>query len=287
MITADTTRARHVPLSNEEYHAEQEHDSNSWLRIFDNSPAEYYERRVTGRIQPEPATEPQRLGTAIHSCLLEPDKAAEFIICIPEDVLSKSGSRAGAAWTEWLATVDGKLPIKRDEYNQLMWQLESVWSNTAAAEAIRSATALEHSILWTSDEGYRLRVRLDAANGLDAIVTDIKRSRKREANFWQAVREYKYHRQAALYCDGFEALYGIRPTFQFLIINDEPPFDCCVRTLPAAAIQLGRDENARVLAKLYACKRGDAPWQADGFDEVRELEIPPFFYPVQDSYPEV
>lgn len=285
MSVAERVAARHVPTTADEYHAESEHDSSSTLRVFEDSPAEYYHRRVTGRIKRKPTTDDQRAGTAVHSGLLEPETLWRSVLPIPVEVLSKSGAKAGGKWEEWRDAHPGTIHVKQEEFDLMRWQVGAVWENPRCADVLRAATAKEHNIFWEGE--IPLKCRLDAVAELDAVVTDLKSTRLSEDHFWRSVRDYRYHRQAATYCTGFEALYGAWPAFQFLLVRDEPPFDCCVRTMPAAMLDLGRRENEDTIRKLAACRRGERPWVKDGALEIKELSVPLYFYPATDDCPEV
>lgn len=258
-----------------DYHAEREHDSNSTLRIFDRSPAEYYHRRITGRITSE-TSDPQRLGALAHILILEPKRIDELVAVAPSEVLATNGARTGNAWKEWSGAQGRKLLVKQDEFDLAQWQADSVREHPACGELLKRATIFEQSIFWTSEAGDKLKVRIDLGSELDAEIGDLKSTKQDAGNFWKAVKEYSYLGQAALYCDGYESFYGVRPAFSFLLVGSEPPFDCCVRTLPAEAVALGREQNEKTLAAIRECKAGERPWHKPGYDEVFDLELPPY-----------
>jgi hypothetical protein len=269
-------RAWHPEIGAEEYHRDEKHDSNSWLRVFEDSESRYYHRRVTKRIPPKPETEDQRTGTACHIALHQPELVDKLIDLIPPEVLSRNGSKSGGKWDEWKEAHPNTVHLKREDYDLLRWQIESVWGNPACRDVLAAATIREYPIFWTTDQGYSLKCLIDLGNELDAVITDTKTTRRRDRDFWRAVREYGYEAQGALYSDGFQALYGVQPSFQWMLISDEPPYDCCIRECPPELIRAGRDRNDNALERLYACKRGERPWTPEGYDEVRPLVVPPF-----------
>ena len=281
---AEHRQAEHRPCSADDYHANRTHDSNSTLRVFDRSPAEYYHRFVTRRIPADPPSDAQRLGTAIHAAILEPEKVDSLLALIPNEVLASNGAKSGNKYREWAAEHVGQVCVKLKENDLLRWQIETVWANPACRDLLVSASVREHSIFWTT-EGHQVRCRFDMADEIGAVIGDIKRTRQTEATFWRALRDYAYHRQAALYCDGFESLYGVKPEFHFLILCDDPPYECCVRTLPAAAIDVGRAENADTLVRLRECKAGNRKWITEGTDELRELTYPPYLFAPREDQP--
>ena len=252
------------------------------LRLFEQSPAAYFHRFVSKRIPSPPPSDAQRLGTAIHAAILEPERFDEIVALIPENLLPSNGARKGNLFKEWKADHLGdRVALKRKEYDLIRWQVETTWANPACRDLLTKVTHREYSVFWTTDEGYTLRCRWDAACSLDAILVDLKRTRQTEATFWRAVRDFGYHKQAATYADGYRAMFDVDPQFQFLLIYDAPPFESAVRTLPQAAIDFGRQQNADTLKQLYECKRGERQWISEGTDIVKDLELPPWFLPTE------
>lgn len=268
--------AHHRALSHAEYHLEMEHDSNTSLRLFEESPARYYHTRITKRIPPKVETDAMRLGTATHIAILEPERIGELLAVIPDDVLSKSGSRVGKAWDEWTAENAHLCQVKASEFTALQWVSESVLGNRTVRQHLERCALKEYSIFWASDDGWQTKCKLDGGNPLDLELLDVKRTSRPESEFWRNIQGMRYHCQGALYSDGFRAHFGSEPQYYFLIIDNEPPYECRIRRLPPEALAIGRAENRDTLERLYACKRGEAAWITEGFDEVRDVYLPPF-----------
>lgn len=278
---ARTIKAEHRPCTNEEYHDDLTHDSSSVLRIAEDSLAAYYHLRVTGRMKPKPQTPEQRAGTACHAALLEPSRCDELVICIPPGVLSKNGSKSGKPWEEWRdAQRPGAALLKVDEFDALKWQIETVWENPRCRELLLNATRTEYSIFWTDSDGSKLKCRIDLLLELDGVIADVKTSRHDDENFWRSLRDYGGHAQAAHYVDGASHLFGRSFEFKYLLVPSDPPYeDCCVRTLPAAALRLGHERNVEIIRKIRECREGRRPWLRDGVHEDRTLNLPSHFYP--------
>jgi hypothetical protein len=241
MITTATTERTwpfHASFSTEEYHEEAEHDSNSTLSLFRNSPKAYHRQRVAKIVAPKPSSDVQRLGNVLPTGILEPHRFDELIVAIPRDVLTSDGRRAGNAWKAFLAENPGRFPVKMSEADIIHWQIDAVWDEPAAAELLSKATAFEQSIFWRHDDGHLLKARFDAALELDAISIDLKRSESpNPKKFGKAIMDYGYHCQAALYADGFEALYGTRPASYFIVVGSQEPYEAFVYELEKSANQ--------------------------------------------------
>ena len=272
-MSTTTCRVWCPELSLAEYHAESEHDSSSTLRLFEDSPGRYRLQRA-GQLERK-ATDPQRLGTLSHVVLLERHRVDDLVAVYPKDVLASNGAKSTNACAAWELEHGGKLLVKEHEFNSAVDMADEVLENPAARDLIDRATIFERTIFWETETD-KLKCRIDLGSELDHEICDVKVSKESEARFHRAVEAYKYHCQAALYCDGFAAFYGVQPVFRWLVIPTERPYsDCFVRTCPRAALALGRRQNAQTLAEIRACKAGERTWFKEGYDEVRDLNMPP------------
>ena len=274
-LQADYAETR--DLTSEEYHAEREHDSNTTLRLFDRSPLEYYHVRVTGKRQLK-ETNPQRLGSLAHVLIIEPEKASQLIRVAPREILGKGEAKTTKAWDEFKAAHAKYICCTPQEYHDTLWQANNVHANPEVMKLLGRVTLREQSIFW-SRGGWKMKCRLDLGCEFDAEIVDVKRTSKID-EFWRSVRDYGYDCQAAIYSDGYEALYGERPVFRFLLVSDNL-CDSCIVTLPPEAIALGRQKNAETKRMLLECRSGQRPWIKEGYDQTRELELPSHFYPAE------
>lgn len=277
-MTTVATNAEHRELSLEAYHADLTHDSSSSISLFDRSPALYYHRRITKRIPSPPPTEAQKIGAAVHTAILEPHLFDELIVVVPADVLTSDGKRAGNKFKEWASNHAGKLHLKAEDYDAHRWMIDSVWSNPAARELLGSAEYREYSVFWTDADGHQRKARFDAPLVLDNRFVDVKTTRRAGADFARAVPDFDMHRQAAWYCEAFEAMWSTWPQAVYIAVENEEPYDTSVWTLPAAAIAVGLREIEGLLRQLGECRSGRRPWVPEHYGEVRELELPGWFY---------
>lgn len=269
-------------ITNEDYHAERDHDSSSTLRIFERSPAEYYERRVSGRLRGT-TTDPQRLGTIAHLAILEPELFDVTVVVPPAKVCASNGAWSGGAFKEFRAAADaeGKVLAKSEELDAARWQSDNCRANPAIRQFLERTTFREYSIFWR-DGLHQLKARIDAGDEIACEIADLKTVADLD-EFSRSVSRYGYHKQAALYVRAYEALYGSRPTFSYILVGSTPPYDCCLRVMPPEAITLGERCNADTLSRLQDCRDGVRPWVRDGYHEVRQLDLPPWLLAGNDE----
>lgn len=246
-----STPVEHREMTSEEYHANITHDSNSSLSLFNESPATYNAIRVAKTMKAPATTRSQRFGHLLHTAILEPEKIDKL-----------------------------RLMMTKDEYEQVRWSAANVWKNPRAVENLKRCSAFEHTLFWTTKYGHNLKVRFDGVQEIESCFLDIKSHKWRnESDFWRSVKEYGYHRQAAIYSAGFKAAYGTKPTVKYILVPNFAPYeDVLVRTMPEAAIDLGREENKHILAKLKICRETNV-WHTSGYDKEWPIEIPTYFYP--------
>lgn len=274
MITTAThnPRAWAVPdLSNADYHGDLEHDSSTSLRKFEESPGKYYHERITGRIKRKQETDAMRLGSAAHAAILEPEKLHQLISVIPPEVLTKDGKKAGSKFDLWSWKHRDKILLKQDEYDLLRWKVDAVREDKDARELLETCTVFEHSIFWVTEDGYKLKCRLDMANEQMHVIGDLK-SIADLSRIAYSVEDRSYLSQAALYCWGYEHLYGTWPEFKYLWVESDPPFECVITPLNREQLTAGMTANYRTLHALHQCRAGIRPWRK--YSGVMPLQLP-------------
>jgi hypothetical protein len=160
---------------------------------------------------------------------------------------------------------------KQSEVDAGLWIQERCWSNPAIREFLERAVLREQSIFWKQGPHY-LKVRIDCADEIGGEIGDVKTT-KSIAKFRYSLDDYGYGKQGALYRRGFQFAYGVRPKFSFILVEKEPPYDCCLVDLPDEALDLGDIQNDETLANLLACKQGDQPWINPGYDQRTVLNV--------------
>lgn len=205
-------------MSNADYHA-QTPISKSGLDLIRRCPAIYKYRREN----PLFPTDAMRMGTLVHTAILEPHLLADLMVAPKIDRRSAAGK---AEWEAFKIVSEGKELVTDDELSKLTAIRDAVHAHPAAIRAIRMIAEVETSIFWTDPAtGIECRCRPDAilSNGL---IVDVKTTRGASADsFAKSIAQYRYHVQAAFYSDGYEAAYGQKPKgFMFIAVETEEPY---------------------------------------------------------------
>lgn len=203
-------------LSNDEYH-NSEGISNSGLGLIDESPASY----IWNKNAPvnEDKTKALDMGTALHCILLEPDEFKDrFIIAPTFNRRTKDGRKEECEFIDGCAEL-GKTIMTAEEGEQLNYMRDSVMAHPNARWLLEADGHSEASIYWTDKAtGEKCRIRPDRMINSRPIIIDVKKVEGLD-RFQRQCFEFGYHRQAAMYTDGFKQHFGEEPSFLFLAVS--------------------------------------------------------------------
>lgn len=264
------TRAEILDLDDASYHAERKSVSRSMLEVFLDDPA-LYRARFLDETLPGETTTATEIGSAFHAAMA--DFATAKVAVIPQDVLSKSGAKAGQAWLDWKAEHEGEIVLKADEWAIVDAMKRSVYGHSKAAALLRTQSIVEQGIRWWSHpSGLYQKCKPDRRGR--SFIVDFKTAREvHPQGFASAAARMGYHRQAAFYQDGVEALTGERLPFVFIIVQNQPPYSCEVFDLDAEFVELGRRQNDEALHRLARCYQ-DGNWRSPTHGTIVTLSAP-------------
>jgi len=162
-------------MDNADYHAHPA-ISKSHLDLIARSPLHYWARYVDpARVVPEP-TAAMRLGTALHTHVLELSRwDAEIAVAPNCDRRTKSGKEAFAAFE---ADSAGKTVITADDAEVVMAMGRSIMRHPGAAMLLGMDGKAETTHMWTdATYGLQCKCRPDWLTDDGSIVVDLKTTR--------------------------------------------------------------------------------------------------------------
>lgn len=222
---------------------------------------------------PPEQTPAMAFGSLVHTMILEPHERANRYAVKPEgiDRRTKAGK---AAYAEFETESAGKTIVTQFDMERAYKIMSSVKEHRTANLFLTGDGNAEASIFWTDeDTGYRCKSRIDFMRD-NRVLVDVKTTQDASpAGFARAVSNYGYHRQAAMYSDGYEAVTGHRAEgFVFIAIETAPPYAVAVYELNPESIQVGREEYKRYLRDFARCMETEI-WQGYS-DDIEELSLP-------------
>ncbi|HBJ6377174.1 TPA: PD-(D/E)XK nuclease-like domain-containing protein [Salmonella enterica subsp. enterica serovar Eastbourne] len=208
-------------IPNEAYHAGPG-VSKSQLDDIAVCPA-FYQWRKSAPVDTE-KTKALDMGTALHCRLLEPDEFKKRFIIAPEfNRRTTAGKEEEKAFLESCEN-SGKTVMTSEEGKKLELMYGSVMAHPGCRALLEAEGKTESSIYWTDTEtGELCRIRPDKFLTNSPLILDVKKVADM-SRFARHVEEFRYHVQAAMYCEGWKAYSGETPRFAFLAVSES--IDC-------------------------------------------------------------
>jgi hypothetical protein len=259
-------------MDNSAYHAHLA-ISKSHLDLIARSPLHYWARYVDPkRVPPEP-TPQMRLGTALHTHVLELDQWDQQIAVAPQcDRRTKAGKEAFAAFE---ADAAGKTVITAEDAEVVMSMGRSILRHPGAAMLLGLPGKAETTHMWTdATYGLECKCRPDYLTDDGSILVDLKTTRDASPRgFRHSITSFRYHVQAGWYLHGIEQSTGKRPDqFIFVCVETTAPYAVAVYAADAEMIERGHQQAMDDLGKLAICKAANS-WPSYS-DQIEPISLP-------------
>ena len=259
-------------MDNAAYHAHAA-ISKSHLDLIARSPLHYWARYLDPDRQPLEPTPAMRLGTALHTHVLERSRWDEEIAVAPQcDRRTKAGKEAFASFE---ANAAGKTVITCDDAEVVMAMGRSVMRHPGAAMLLGLPGKAETTHMWTdATYGIECKCRPDWLTEDGTIMVDLKTTRDASPRgFRRSIADYRYWVQAGWYLHGVEQVTGKRPDqFIFICVESTAPHASAVYAADAEMIERGYQQAMDDLGKLAACRAADS-WPSYS-DQIEPIGLP-------------
>lgn len=208
----------------------------------------HYRAYIDGLLRVE-TTPAMRLGSLIHSAILEPDKV-EWVVR-PEGLLFTT--KEGKAWRD----AQTKQIITADEEATITGMRDSVHAHPAVKRLLANAKT-EVSLFANGEDGVLRKARVDALPEGGNCIVDIKScaSAAPEA-MSKSMAAFRYDVQAAYYLDLAKLLSLDKSEFLLVCVEKTPPFAVAVYAIDHDAVEWGRKQYQSDLALLRRCEAED------------------------------
>lgn len=192
----------------------------------------------------EEPTAAMQFGTALHTCVLEPERFADEYAVFDGDRRTKDGKARYEALQSAGTTI-----ISAADADAITAMTMSVRNHPVANALLQDGVA-EASVFWPHPPtGLMLKCRPDYWVRERGLVVDLKTTEDASpAGFARSVAQYRYHVQAAHYRHGTGA-----SRFVFVAIEKRAPYAVATYELDAAALELGHVLRERDLQQYASC----------------------------------
>lgn len=246
----------------EQYHAMRALSSSGIKKLL-RSPAHY----LLDRTKTSEPTESMRFGTAVHTLLLEPERAGEIIEMPDFNARTKDGRAERDMWIEAHA---GYQSFNAETLARIRAAVAAVRAHPGASMLLSDGVA-ERSVLWRDErEGIECRARFDWHRE-DGGIVDVKTTIDAgPEGFRRAIGQFGYHISAAWYWLGAEHVLHASPAYwAFVVVESEPPHGVATYVLDAASIRAGMAKCSQAVHTFAQCMRaGEWPSYPDTIEPI-------------------
>jgi hypothetical protein len=198
------------------------------------------------------------IGKVTHIIHLEPAKLKEKVLVVDAADWRTKDARAARAD----AQKNGMTAILEHQMEAIHEARAAFQANEFVANAFKNGQT-EQSLFWLHPTlRIWMRARPDFISNAHTHMNDHKATADANPeNFGRHAFQMNYHRRAAHYLDGYEAVFGKRPD-HYWFVNQEtkPPYLTSIVELDESALEAGRIENERAARMFVRClERNDWP----------------------------
>jgi len=268
-------------MDNADYHAHPA-ISKSHLDQIARSPLHYWARYLDPKREPTEPTAAMRLGTAVHTMVLEQDQWDNRYITAPElDRRTKAGKEA---WTALMAEAGDRELISVEDRAIVSRMAEAVWMHPAAAMLLHWQGKAETTHMWVdAPTGLQCKCRPDWLTNDGTLIIDLKTTDDASPQgFRKSIANFRYHTQSAWYLQGVELATGQRPDqFIFICVEKKPPYAVAVYAADQEMIEIGGQHARRDLMRLAECHKAQR-WPGYS-EEIEMIGLPAWMRPRPDG----
>lgn len=225
-------------------------------KCFENS------RRLNPDYEEVDTADKFTIGTVSHVIFLEPHLFDERVVIADFDDWRKNDAKA----LRKAAKEEGKTAILVKHMDQVRAARRAFMANKFVQGAFDDGQ-FEQSMFWRHPVyGFWCRARPDFFANSITHVNDYKATANANPdNFGRHAYNMGYHRRAAWYMEGMEAIFGRRPDHYWFVSQEiKSPYLTAVCELDWQALEAGQDENNHAAAIFAECmKSGDWPGYRD------------------------
>ena len=261
--------------------------SNSSLSVLKRSPAEFYARFVADPpTMKSEETDAMRLGSAVHMLALEPERFHDRYLIETGPINPSTQKPYGRDTKRFEAWLD----IRKTETDKTVLIYEEFESSMAIAEAFQSHPEIlrimaanvekiyergfELSYLVEGQEPIKLKCKPDCVIPSEGLIIDLKTTSDPNPDAWKwSAEDFGYHRQAAIYLEAMQSLYGRQFQFLFGVVRSKPPYEVGVYELDRGSLNRGWEEVTDLIEQ-YQQRKATGDWLSDWQKGIAMINVP-------------
>lgn len=220
----------------------------SRFKAFIRSPYHFFNQKQVEE------TEAMRIGTAIHTAVLQPDQYEHTIAYLPDvDARTTEGKAIKKAFE---AGAVGKTILKAASKEIVDRAVNAVLSNPDFRLMKQNPDIRVEQVLlgklWEQD----CKARLDIINVESGVIRDVKTCEDASPDsFKYEVKDRLYWVQAGFYCLLAEQVFNKKFAFEFIAVEKSDPSTCVFYDVPEKQLQKWKDIVDAKLSELRAAQK--------------------------------
>ena len=234
----------------------------SGLQLISITPRHYWAEYLDPNREWKTPSKALRLGSALHTAVLEPDTFREKVVIEPTNWPTKK--ECGVSIEDQkiaFQRVNRKKTVISAEDSELIKNMyNAIFEHPIAPGFIEGNGFVEKAILFDHPEtGSPSKIKPDKYNEDSDIIVDLKTTEDASPEgFAKSCVNYWYHVQSAWYLDGFFYAHGHMPrAFVFVVVEKTRPFNVAVYYAPPDMIELGRSIYLKHLRTYEKCRQAN------------------------------
>ena len=239
----------------------------SGIKEYNESKAQYYYRHIAKTWEGH-QSDAFRLGSMLHTMVLEPEKFADEWTCEnpPTGKTKDSGPvKSGKAYDAWASEMikrpDQRWHTTAEHDEAVLWMQALRNHGKINAMLEHSGREVEKTLLATYGDRHALKGRCDLIIPSERIILDVKTSvSELPGEFRRTAYQRDYHMQAATYTSLAECTYGESFRFLFAVVSKGDKKASLIE-LPEAMMDQGhkrlREQSERLIESLEQWARGE------------------------------
>lgn len=224
---------------------------------------------------PQPPTDAMKLGTVIHTAILEPPLLGKIAVW---GLTEEQKVRRGKVWDAFEEAHKDVIILTQAEHTAVTDAVDGAYDSPIARQYLAEEGPTEVSMFWVDPyDGRYWKGRIDKLirTKATATIVDLKKTRCcSPRRFGAQAYQLGYHLKAAIYVSGHQILTGIRPKFKWVATEEKRPNECAVYRATPDVLTLGGDEVTSLVRRLDECEKRDV-WPCE-VEQEEDLILPAY-----------
>lgn len=227
------------------------------------------------RDNPQEPTDAMKLGTVIHTAILEPPLLGKIAVW---GLTEEQKVRRGKVWDAFAEANKELIILTKAEQATVADAVDGAYDTPNARKYLSEEGPCEVSMFWTDpSDGRYWKGRIDKLirTKNTATIVDLKKTRCcSPRRFGAQAYALGYHCKAAIYVSGYQILTGVRPKFKWIALEDKRPNECAVYRATPDVLLLGGEEVMSLVRRLDECEKTDV-WPCE-VEQEEDLILPAY-----------